>query len=108
VSIKLPGRAANGDGGGSSKSWSGSGSPTDSTSQPRHHFAQSLYDDTARHSNAGGVGPPPAGAAACGSSSANSVSISVPCMEQKLAELLLLSNSPNIDAGRIMAAAGAA
>ena len=34
--------------------------------------------------------------------------MSVPCMEQKLAELLLLSNSPDIDAGRIMAAAGAA
>jgi hypothetical protein len=27
-------------------------------------------------------------------------------MEQKLAELLLLSNSPDIDSGRIMAAAG--
>jgi hypothetical protein len=29
-------------------------------------------------------------------------------MEQKLAELLLLSNSPDIDAGRVMAAAGMA
>lgn len=32
--------------------------------------------------------------------------MSVSGMEQKLAELLLLSNSPDIDAGRIMAAAG--
>lgn len=41
-----------------------------------------------------------------GASARSSASMSVPVMEQKLAELLLLSNSPDIDSGRIMAAAG--
>lgn len=89
-----------------SRSWSGS-SQFDPAPPPHSRpasFAKSLYDDSA--SDCVRSSPAASSGESRGACSTTSASMSVPYMEQKLAELLLLSNSPNIDSGRIMAAAG--
>ncbi len=73
-------------------------------------YVESLYDDPARgrdadrSTSAGGSD----GDGGSGNRNGNrkTASLSVTGMEQKLAELLLLSNTPDMDSGRIMAAAG--
>jgi hypothetical protein len=91
----------------SSRGLVGSSGRLDSSPPIRSHsgssapYAESLYANPSCGRSGGDSG-------SFGSSSKESISISVPVMEQKLAELLLLSNSPDIDAGRVMAAAGMA
>jgi hypothetical protein len=104
--------------GSSSSSWGGSSGRLQPTPAARSHpvahplYVESLYSDAPHnHSVAGGGGASSSnngsdGSDGRGTSSRKGVTMSVSGMEQKLAELLLLSNSPDIDAGRIMAAAG--
>lgn len=98
-----------------SKSWIGNGGRLDESSPVRlRHgsspcYVESLYDDPARgrdadrSTSAGGSD----GDGGSGNRNGNrkTASLSVTGMEQKLAELLLLSNTPDMDSGRIMAAA---